>query len=374
LGWAPLGILPGGGARYNAGHNLPSDHLISGSNQPSTVTRAATAKSFDIKLARILADPSCRDFILADAKDADMAMGLAAPGPAVQGSPLENRSLAQYRDLMREIVRQGLVDIMLMSPSSAEVLAIDERLFEDSPVTPAARANDATDIWLSGSGSYARQPSRAFRSAMVPELQSAWRDDAGQPRVDLGLYSITLNNDASLDRETLERYGEFRREATAAGFRHFLEVFAPNAPVQPIADVPRFVCDSIARLLAGIPRAARPLFLKIPYFGPAAMERLCHYDRSLVVGVLGGSAGTTLDAFQLVAQAKRHGARAALFGRKVNLAEDQLAFVRFLRAVADDELPPEEATRAYHGELHRQGIHPRRSLADDLQATQSWNH
>ena len=37
-------------------------------------------KSLDRKLARIPADPSCRDFILADAKDADMAFGLAAPG------------------------------------------------------------------------------------------------------------------------------------------------------------------------------------------------------------------------------------------------------------------------------------------------------
>ena len=37
-------------------------------------------KSLDQKLARILADPSCRDFILADAKDADMAFGLSAPG------------------------------------------------------------------------------------------------------------------------------------------------------------------------------------------------------------------------------------------------------------------------------------------------------
>ena len=36
-------------------------------------------KSLDQKLARILADSSCRDFILADAKDADMAFGLSAP-------------------------------------------------------------------------------------------------------------------------------------------------------------------------------------------------------------------------------------------------------------------------------------------------------
>ena len=38
-------------------------------------------KSLDPKLANIHADPhGAKDFILADAKDADMAAGLAAPG------------------------------------------------------------------------------------------------------------------------------------------------------------------------------------------------------------------------------------------------------------------------------------------------------
>lgn len=37
-------------------------------------------KTLDRKLKRILADPRCRDFILADAKDADMAFGLSATG------------------------------------------------------------------------------------------------------------------------------------------------------------------------------------------------------------------------------------------------------------------------------------------------------
>ncbi|NDC54009.1 MAG: hypothetical protein EBZ74_06865 [Planctomycetia bacterium] len=35
-------------------------------------------KTLDLKLARIAADPRCREFILADAKDADMAFGPAA--------------------------------------------------------------------------------------------------------------------------------------------------------------------------------------------------------------------------------------------------------------------------------------------------------
>ena len=101
-------------------------------------------KSMDQKLARILADPACRDFILADAKDADMAFGMAAPGQSPEHHAHEGkfRTLDEYRGVMREIVQQGLVDIMLMSASSNEVLAIQERLFDASHVTPSVRAND----------------------------------------------------------------------------------------------------------------------------------------------------------------------------------------------------------------------------------------
>jgi hypothetical protein len=88
-------------------------------------------KSLDLKLARIVADPACRDFILADAKDADMAFGLAAPGLAAGGNAGTGpfRSIGEYRDQIREIVRERLVDIMLMSASTSEVLAIEEGLF-----------------------------------------------------------------------------------------------------------------------------------------------------------------------------------------------------------------------------------------------------
>src|SRR5213080_3450906 len=114
-------------------------------------------KSLDQKIANIRANPgSATDFILADAKDADMAAGLAATGKdPLTGQP---RSLADYRDQMRAIVHQGLVDIMLMSASTSELLAIDERLFDASPVTPAARANDTTDIHLMAGSSFAAEP------------------------------------------------------------------------------------------------------------------------------------------------------------------------------------------------------------------------
>ena len=103
-------------------------------------------KTLDRKLAAISADPSgCGEFIIADAKDADMAYGIGAPGrsPEAHASETRFRSLAEYRQQMRRIVKSGLVDIMLMSASSNEVLTIHERLFDESSVTPSADSRRA---------------------------------------------------------------------------------------------------------------------------------------------------------------------------------------------------------------------------------------
>lgn len=341
-------------------------------------------KSLDTKIARILADPACGDFILADAKDADMAFGLASAGLAPGGVPGRGpfRSIHEYRDSIREVVADGLVDIMLMSASTSEILAIDERLFDNSPVTPAVRMNDTTDIWLaSGTGGYGRQPALPFATTTI--AQARWGSvihplgaavDGPYPGANLGLFSVTLNDDAALDRDMLTAYREFRLVAEREGFQHFLEIFYPNAPGpvrgKPVdarpEKVPRFLADHAVRMLAGVPRHGRPLFLKIPYLGPDVMEQLAAYDRTLIVGVLGGGAGTTHDAFGLVAEAKRHGARVALFGRKINAAEHQPTFVRHLRFVADGALAADEAVRAYHGALGKLGIRSHRRLEDDL--------
>jgi len=330
-------------------------------------------KSLDRKIASILADSSCGDFILADAKDADMAFGMAAPGRSREDLTAEARfrTLDEYRGLIRDVVRQGLVDVVLMSVSTSEVITINERLFDGSPVTPAVRANDTTDVWLArGTGRYATQPSRPFRTATIDHIMCGKVECAAHERSlgpDLGLYSVTFNNDAEADHRTLQAYKEFRLEAEAKGFRHFLEVFDPNASGDHFPDdLPRFINDHIVRALAGVTSRGRPLFLKIAYHGPAAMEALAGYDRSLVVGVMGGSAGTTMDAFHMLWEAKKHGARVALYGRKINTAEDQLSFIRYLRAIADDQIGPEEAVRAYHADLGRAGIRPHRPLADDL--------
>jgi hypothetical protein len=118
-------------------------------------------KSLDTKLADIHANPSgSKAFIIADAKDADMAFGIAAPGPRSNAGTKDYesdwKSLENYRSQIRDIVRQGIVDIMLLSASNVETLAIEEKLFENSQVTPAARANDTSDIWAVRGGKYPR--------------------------------------------------------------------------------------------------------------------------------------------------------------------------------------------------------------------------
>lgn len=316
-------------------------------------------RTLDTRLAAIHADPAgSRDFILADAKDADMAFGLAATGVEVADG--RRRSLADFRDQIREIVRQQLVDIMLMSASTNDLLAVGEQLFAQSPVTPAVRANDTTDIHILAGASYAEQPPEPFRTARIDELRRGGTE--------LALYSLTPSGDAARDVRALNGYRAFRAEAEQAGLRHFLEVFAPNVPVA-IDDVGRFLNDFVARTLAGVPAPGRPIFLKMPYFGGRVMEELVAYDPHLVPGVLGGSSGTTFDAFFLLEDARRHGARAALFGRKINRSEHQLTFVSHLRLVADGAIGASEATRSYHSELAKLGIRPHRSLDADLELT-----
>ncbi len=331
-------------------------------------------KTLDVKLERIRQDPDSREFILVYAADADMAFGVPTPGAPYPPRPdarYAYPSMQEFYAHLEELVCAEAIEVLLASVSAMDVLAREKRLFDDSPVTPAIRANDATDIWVGRGARYAQQPSRPFATTTLDEARfGALLPAPGQqPDVNLGLYSVTFNNDLDADLRTLEAFKAFRIEAARVGFRYFLEVFNPNvADVgMPPELVPHYVNDQIVRMLAGIPRASRPEFLKVAYNGPAAMEELAHYDSSLVVGILGGSFSTTYDAFRLIAEAQRHGARLALFGRRIKHAEHPLSFVRMLRAVVDGALSPEEAVRAYRGELERLGIPPRRSLEEDMQ-------
>src|SRR5688572_26620597 len=348
-------------------------------------------KSLDTKLTEIKRNSASRSFIIADAKDADMAFGVRATGrrdylsqrgarPA-QFSPevwsrgeFGYRNLPEFLDIIREVTHQGLVDIMLMSAYVNEQLTIKEGLFKNSRVTPAARANDTTDVWAVRHGCYTREPAQPFRSASIDQIQCGQveceRDCGEFPGANLGLYSVTFVNDLAQDRETLLAYKEFREEAERKRFRHFLEVFDPNVESGiPPEKLGEFINDNILRTLAGVPESGRPIFLKVVYHGPRAMEELCQYDPNLVVGVLGGSAGTTYDAFRLIHDAQKYGARVALFGRKINNAEHQLAFIEMLRLITEGRISPEEAVRAYHSVLQSKNITPNRPLEKDLELT-----
>jgi hypothetical protein len=348
-------------------------------------------KSLDRKIAEIKASPDSRAFIIADAKDADMAFGVRAPGPrsylAARGerparfSPeiwtraeYGYRNLPEFLDIIREVVNQGLIDIMLMSAYVNEQLTIKERLFDNSHVTPAARANDATDVWAVRHGCYTGEAAQPFRTATIDQIQCGKiecdRSTDEFPGANLGLYSVTFVNDLEQDRQTLLAFKEFREEAERKKFRYFLEVFDPNVPSGVASEkLGEFINDNIIRSLAGVPEAGRPVFLKIVYHGPRAMEELAQYDPNLVVGILGGSAGTTYDAFKLIHDAQKYGARVALFGRKINNAEHQLAFIEMLRLITDGRISPEEAVRAYHGVLEQKKIPPKLPLEKDLELT-----
>src|SRR6185436_10297414 len=150
-------------------------------------------RRLDRKLDAILAGRyTPDDFIIADAKDADMAFGVAAPW--------RGRSRSAYLDNMRELVAADALDILLTSASNGERLAADGSL--DEEVTLAVRANDTTDIWNHRGSGYTAAPSRPFRTAELAAVR---------PFCDLVLYSVTFNNDVDRDLATLEAYRAFRR-------------------------------------------------------------------------------------------------------------------------------------------------------------------
>ena len=320
-------------------------------------------KSLDRKLANIRAGRyTHNDFIIADAKDADMAFCITAPAPVSDETGRvtpEFPNRAAYLDAIRAMTRSGLVDIMLTSVSAAEIL-VGEGLYADSAVTPAVRYNDSTDVWYPRGGRYGLEPSRPFRSARLSRLDKI---------AELGLYSVTFSNEITRDLATLEAYSDFRDEAAERGLRHFLEVFNPAFDIGVAADaMGHFIGDTIIRILAGVVAAEQPVFLKIVYNGRRAMEELTAYDpERLVVGILGGTKGTTRDTFELLSRAESAGARVALFGRKINLAQSPIDLVKLLRAIVARELSAEEAVKAYHGALQAKGIIPALPLQKDLE-------
>ena len=317
-------------------------------------------KTLDTKLAKIRSGKyKPTDFIIADAKDGDMGFGRTAPGPHRSEARLKTK--AEYLASMAEMTQSGLVDIMLMSASSAEALHA-KKIFAKSKVTPAIRLNDTTDIWSQRGGTYKDVPSHPYRTARI---------NAAQKLSELGLYSVTYSNNVNHDLKSLEAYASFREEAHKAKMRHFLEVFNPAFDIGLRGgDLGGFINDCIVRTLAGVTKAEFPAFLKMQYNGAKAMEELASYDPGhLIVGILGGGRGTTRDTFELASQAEKHGAKVALFGRKINFAESPVKLVELMRAVVEGDLTGAEAVKAYHDHMAKNRLMPDRPLAEDIEIT-----
>ncbi len=318
-------------------------------------------KTLDQKLARIRSGAYTPiDFVIADAKDADMGFGATGPGP-VAGATDQLKTKLDYLAAMQKMVESGLVDIMLMSASSAEIHQ-KAGVFTNSSVTPAVRLNDTTDIWVARGGRYRASASRPFRSALLPAVTHI---------TDLGLYSITYSNDLNHDLDSLNQYRKFREELMETNIRHFLEVFNPAFDIGiSESDLGFYINDMIVKTLAGVTSKESPHFLKIQFNGYKAMQELANYDpKNLIVGILGGAKGTSRDTFELVHQAEQAGARVALFGRKINLSESPELLVSTMRKVIQGDLSPADAVTAYHSDLKEAGINADRSLQQDAQVT-----
>ena len=119
---------------------------------PQRPVRRLDRKLSNIAAGRYTPD----DFVIADAKDADMAFGVTSAGPvtdapAGEAVPGRYRTRSEYLGAMRALVAQGELDVILTSAANGERLAQDGSL-ED--MTLAVRANDSTDIWNNRGGRY----------------------------------------------------------------------------------------------------------------------------------------------------------------------------------------------------------------------------
>ena len=322
-------------------------------------------KILDTKLKNIRnGDYKPSDFIIADAKDADMGGGRRAPGfiREENGKLTEKpASYESYLNKMKEMTKSQMIDVMLMSMTSAERL-VDQNIFNNSPVTPAVRLNDTSCIWgLLRHGEYDTHQSRPFATTQLRHAKNF---------VDLGLYSMTFNKDVDRDVYMLNEYRNFRDNAEKIGMRHFLEVFNSAVINLSIEEMGQYVNDCILKTLAGQISKEKPLFLKIAYNGPKAMEELASYDPgNLVIGILGGGKGTSRDCFELLKQACKYGARVALFGRKVNLSENQLIIIETMRNVIENDLESDDAVKLYHDKLLKENIKPDRDISKDNELT-----
>src|SRR2546426_3416100 len=96
-------------------------------------------KTLDRKLSRIRSGSfTPADFVMADAGDSDMALGVAAAGPAERAGP---QTRTAHLGSMEVIVRAGAADAMLVSAANRREHA-PRGPFPAGPATLGHRAND----------------------------------------------------------------------------------------------------------------------------------------------------------------------------------------------------------------------------------------
>lgn len=289
------------------------------------------------------------------AADALASVGLHGLGE--EGYPTRHfRRRDEFLQLMRQIARDGYVDALLMTPADAEVLAVEERLFEEIPVTPIVRMNAETNIWNPRHGQYRSDLSLPFQTVSVADARYCEKlmCSARDCHVGIGLYSITLNNDVSADARTLNAYLTFAAEVgKTPGFDHLLEVFLPNVNLPGMDDMARgqYVADSIVRTMSYLRKHQRPLFIKTEYTGREVWEELTRFDPTLVIGALGGPRRSARHTLQLAYDVTEYGGKVILFGRAVFTEESPRLIAKMLRAVLDRAKTPEEAHAEYQREV-----------------------
>ncbi|MDQ3813774.1 MAG: hypothetical protein M3347_07465 [Armatimonadota bacterium] len=293
--------------------------------------------------------------ILVFAGDALAAGGLRGLGRVIENGRARPRRHPEFLQLCRDLTQDGYIDGCLMTPADAETLAVEERLFTTTPVTPMVRLNAETSIWSPRFGQYRYQPAQPFQTVTVTAEapEAAFCNLTGgqlECHVRIGLYSITLNNDVEADRRTLMTYLEFARQVgDHPQWDHFLEVFLPNVNLPGLDTEKRgqYVADSIVRTMSYLQKHQRPRFIKTEFTSAATWRELCEFDPTLVIGALGGPRINARKTLELAHNVVSNGGRATLFGRTIFEDDNPRAMCRALRAVLDRKMSVEQAYAAY---------------------------
>ncbi len=290
--------------------------------------------------------------ILVFAADPLASAGIKGLGQVQHPKP-HYRTHAEFLQLQRDLVADGQLDGLLMTPADAETLALEENLFENTPITPIVRMNSETAIWNPRFGVYTSSPSMPFQTVFPEDMQrycEALIGPALECRVNLGLYSITLNNDPIADERMLQAYVQFAHiVGEIEGFDHLLEVFLPNIKLPGMDEEKRgmYVADSIVRTMSYLRKHQRPRFIKTAYTTADVWTELCQFDTTLVIGALGGPRQNARSTFALAHNVASNGGRAILFGRTIFGEDDPIGIVQCLRRVLDGEEDAQSAHASY---------------------------